>query len=211
MATGSMRTSDPRSALVERNGEPTPAQWVAKVPAAAATTTDARRCFRWSSGGLSLGRDAPVQRDHGRLLCALHQAIVEHGREQTPSPSSDRYRIQHSHSLNRSRPRSIRWMLPWTCVLALSATVACAGDKAILSGSPGAPPGGAATSISAVPTESAMIGGTLTLSSVDGDGTRATLVCLRSADVLAIKATDIGATAVANLCRPSTEIIIRRG
>jgi hypothetical protein len=103
----------------------------------------------------------------------------------------------------------------WTCVLALAATVAYAADRAIVASPLEAQPGAAATSAARVSDASAPIGSTVTLSSVDVEGTRTTIVCLTSpdrvkADVVAIEPEDV-ATVATNLCRPFPEMIIRPG
>ena len=106
-----------------------------------------------------------------------------------------------------------RWLLPWTCVLVLSATVASAADQGI-TGSPWlAPPARQAGPTATLTSAAVSIDTVVTLSSVVTDGTHVSVVCRTSpdrisADVLVLSPEDM-TTVVAHLCKPSFEAVLR--
>ncbi len=108
-----------------------------------------------------------------------------------------------------------RWLLAWTRVLILSLTIALAAERAFASSSWFAD---AAQQVGQVPTfanASTSRDTVVTLSSVDAEGTRTSVVCLTtedrvSVDVLAINPEDMAAV-VANLCTPPNEAVLQPG
>jgi hypothetical protein len=117
------------------------------------------------------------------------------------------------HAIRRSRvPHTL---MTAAAILALSGAVAYAADKALVASPWWTGPEGRVSSPLAAPAVSAPKDAIITLSLVDDAGTRTTIVCLAppdriKADVLVIAAEDM-AGVVANLCKPSTDVVVQPG
>jgi hypothetical protein len=119
----------------------------------------------------------------------------------------------HPRRLPAVAAHSAQLLLPWACVLVLSATVASAADRGIV-GSPWLVARAQQVGPSATPASASMsIDTVVTLSSVVADGTQVSVVCHTSpdrisADALALNP-EVLANVVAHLCKPSSEAVLR--